>query len=58
MEVLNDYGAVRFFNLKTLTTGIFRYGYDLDDKAAAVRLSLMLLGLVVVQALVRVSLFH
>ncbi|MDB6071861.1 MAG: iron transporter permease [Verrucomicrobiales bacterium] len=48
MEVLNDYGAVRFFNLKTLTTGIFRYGYDLDDKAAAVRLSLMLLGLVVV----------
>ena len=48
MEVLNDYGAVRFFGLKTLTTGIFRYGYDLDDKAAAVRLSLMLLGLVVV----------
>ena len=48
MEVLNDYGAVRFFGLKTLTTGIFRYGYDLDDKAAAVRLSLMLLGLVVI----------
>ena len=48
MEVLNDYGAVRFFGLKTLTTGIFRYGYDLDDKAAAVRLSLMLLGLVII----------
>lgn len=48
MEVLNDYGAVRFFGLKTLTTGIFRYGYDLDDKAAAVRLSLLLLGLVVI----------
>lgn len=46
MEVLNDYGAVRFFGLKTLTTGIFRYGYDLDDKAAAARLSLLLLGVV------------
>ncbi len=48
MEVLNDYGAVRFFGLKTLTTGIFHYGYDLDDKPAAVRLSLLLLGFVVV----------
>lgn len=48
MEVLNDYGAVQFFGLKTLTSGIFRYGYDLDDKAAAVRLSLMLLGVVVI----------
>lgn len=47
MEVLNDYGAVSFFGLKTLTTGIFRYGYDLDDKPAAVRLSLLLLGFVV-----------
>lgn len=48
MEVLNDYGAVRFFGLKTLTTGIFNYGYDLDDKPAAVRLSLLLLGFVVI----------
>ncbi len=46
MEVLNDYGAVRFFGIKTLTTGIFRYGYDLDDKAAAARLSLLLLAVV------------
>lgn len=48
MEVLNDYGAVSFFNVDTLSRGIARYWMDLDDKACAVRLSLILLGCVVV----------
>ncbi|MES2708136.1 MAG: iron ABC transporter permease [Verrucomicrobiota bacterium] len=47
MEVLNDFGAVSFFGVKTLTRGISRYGFELDDKACAVRLSLILLGFVV-----------
>lgn len=47
MEVLNDFGAVSFFGVNTLTRGITRFGFDMDDKACAVRLSLILLGLVV-----------
>jgi iron(III) transport system permease protein len=47
MEVLNDFGAVSFFGVNSLTRGISRYGFELDDKACAVRLSLILLGFVI-----------
>ena len=43
MEVLNDYGAVKYFGVDTLTTGIFRAWLSLGDLDAAVRISAVLL---------------
>jgi len=39
MEVLNEYGAVRYFGVHTFTTGIFRAWAGLADFPAAMRLS-------------------
>ena len=39
MEVINDYGAVNFFGVPTLTEGIFRTWFGLQDRASAVRLA-------------------
>lgn len=48
MEVINDYGAVHFFGVPTLTEGIFRTWFGLGDRASALRLAaimmLMVLG--------------
>jgi len=46
MEVLNEYGAVRYFGVPTFTTGIFRAWFALGDGPAAVRLAGCLLILV------------
>src|SRR5690606_16261102 len=46
METLNDYGAVKYFGIRTLTTGIFRSWGGLYDTGSALRLSMILLGLV------------
>ncbi len=46
MEMLNDYGAVKYYGVSTFTTGIFRAWFSLGDLTAAVRLSLCLLSLV------------
>lgn len=46
MEVLNDYGAMKYFGVPTLTTGIFRAWFALEDVDAAIRLSACLLLLV------------
>ena len=43
MEVLNDYGAVKYFGVPTFTTGIFRAWFPLNDPIAAMRLSGILL---------------
>jgi len=43
MEVLNEYGAVRYFGVSTFTTGIFRAWFSLGDPPAALRLSTLLL---------------
>jgi iron(III) transport system permease protein len=43
MEVLNDYGAVRYFGVPTFTTGIFRSWFGLGDLSSAIRLSAMLM---------------
>jgi len=48
MEVINDYGAVHFFGVPTLTEGIFRTWFGLQDRDSAVRLA----GLVLVAVLV------
>lgn len=39
MEVLNDYGAVKYFGVPTFTTGIFRAWFTLGDLDTAVRLA-------------------
>lgn len=46
MEVLNEYGAVKYFGVPTFTTGIFRAWFSLGDAPAAIRLSACLLVLV------------
>jgi iron(III) transport system permease protein len=46
MEVLNEYGAVKYFGVSTFTTGIFRAWFSLGDGPAAIRLSAALLLLV------------
>jgi len=48
MEVINDYGAVIFMGVPTLTVGIFRTWTGLGDLTSAVRLAgLMMLGIFV-----------
>ena len=39
MEVVNDYGAVHLFGIPTLTEGIFRTWFGLEDRASALRLA-------------------
>ena len=39
MEVINDYGAVHFFGVPTLTEGIFRTWFGLGDLSSALRLA-------------------
>lgn len=46
MEVLNDYGAVKYYGVHTLTAGIFRSWGGLYDVGSALRLSGLLLALV------------
>lgn len=46
METLADFGAVSFFGVPTLTTGIYRAWYGLASPAAAAQLSALLLGFV------------
>jgi iron(III) transport system permease protein len=46
MEVLNDYGTVKYYGVQTFTTGIFRSWFGLGDLSSAIRLSAMLMLLV------------
>ncbi len=46
MEVLNEYGAVKYFGVSTFTTGIFRAWFSLGDTPSAIRLSACLLAFV------------
>ena len=39
MEVVNDYGAVHFFGVPTLTEGIFRTWFGLGDRDSALRIA-------------------
>jgi len=43
MEVLNEYGAVHYYGVNTLTVGIFRSWFSLSDLTAAMKLSAYLL---------------
>lgn len=48
METLNDYGTVHYYGVPTFTTGIFRSWLSLGNLPAAILLSLVLLGFVLV----------
>ena len=46
MEVLNDYGAAKYFGVSTFTTGIFRAWFALEEPETAVYLSVILVLLI------------
>lgn len=46
MEVLNDYGAAKYYGVNTFTTGIFRTWTALEDIQSAIYLSALLVVLV------------
>ena len=46
MEVLNEYGAVKYFGVNTFTIGIFRSWNSMNDTGAAIQLSSILLFIV------------
>ncbi|MEO1626801.1 MAG: ABC transporter permease subunit, partial [Bacteroidota bacterium] len=48
MEVLNDYGAAKYYGVQTFTTGIFRTWNFLNDLQSAIYLAVILVALVLV----------
>ena len=48
METLADFGVVQHFSVPTFSTGIYRTWIGLGEQAAAMRLALLMLGLVAV----------
>ena len=46
MEILNEYGAVKYFGIETFSVGIFKYWFSLSNKSVAIFLSATLLILV------------
>jgi iron(III) transport system permease protein len=46
METLADYGAVAYFGVPTLTTGIYKSWYAFSDRIAAAQIAAVLLGAV------------
>ncbi|MEL6864990.1 MAG: iron ABC transporter permease [Bacteroidota bacterium] len=56
MEVLNDYGAAKYYGINTFTTGIFRTWTALEDLESAIYLSALLVVLVfILMGLVRLQ---
>ncbi len=48
MEVLNDYGTVKYFGVNTFTTGIFRAWFSMGDATTAIYLAAILMLFVLV----------
>ena len=46
MEVLNEYGAVNYFGIKTFSVGIFKYWFSMDQKSIAILFAVFLLIIV------------
>ena len=46
MEVLNEYGAVKYFGVNTYTTGIFRAWFSMGNENTAIQLACLLIFLV------------
>ena len=56
MEVLNEYGAVHNFGIDTFTTGIFKAWFGMGDTHLAIRLAVILMG--IVAALILIEYFQ
>lgn len=52
METLNDFGAVEYFAVQTLTTGIFTTWLEANDITSAARIALSVIALVAVLVLI------
>ena len=52
MEVLNDYGAAKYYGVNTFTTGIFRTWTALEDLQSSIYLSAILVVLVFILILI------
>ncbi|MBC6442673.1 MAG: iron ABC transporter permease [Rhodobacteraceae bacterium] len=50
METLNEFGAMEFFGIQTLTTGIFTVWLEASNAGGAAQLACVMLGLVLVLA--------
>lgn len=46
MEVLNDYGAAKYYGVNTFTTGIFRAWFSLEEPETAIYLSAILVMII------------
>lgn len=46
MEVLNDYGAAKYYGISTFTTGIFRAWFSLEEPETAIYLSAILVVII------------
>ena len=55
MEILNEYGAVNYFGIKTFSVGIFKYWFSMDDKSTAIIFAFSLL--IIIMILVGISRF-
>jgi iron(III) transport system permease protein len=53
LETLNDFGVSSYYGLSTFTTAIFAAWFGMGDADTAVKLALMLLGLVFIILLIR-----
>ncbi|MDR0735940.1 MAG: iron ABC transporter permease [Zoogloeaceae bacterium] len=58
LEVLNDFGVSSHYGLTTFTTAIFAAWFGMGDADTAIRLSLILLGLVFFTLLIRKALHN
>jgi iron(III) transport system permease protein len=52
MEVLNDYGAVKYYGISTFTTGIFRAWFSFGDPNSAINLSGILMAFIFIMIMV------
>jgi iron(III) transport system permease protein len=47
MELLNDYGAVKYYGVETITTGIFRTWFSMGDLNTAIRICAIALLIII-----------
>jgi iron(III) transport system permease protein len=47
LEVLNDYGVVKYFGIQTFSTAVFQVWFGMSDIESAIKLAGMLMGVVV-----------
>jgi len=52
LEVLNDYGVVKYFGIQTFTTAIFQSWFGLGDIETSIKLAASLMGFVIVILLI------